>query len=348
MKTTIFIIALVAFARCGDSDPNADVVALGNQSFQEVLVTLPSRFIEGMVEVPTEEGALGRNKSGYFHVRFQLGVATLGAYATYFKSEEALAHLASSIAYSFRHQKNEGDFTVEVPASLQHLGTPEASDLASGIAFFGAALGQSLTLLKASEWYEALPATYAAKKVIADHQSRVQAMINFLKPQTSVLLDIDLRATNRLFWDAMCFYAIGSYLDDEEAKEIGLNFVTTALAQQTSEGFFIENGGFDSSYNGVSLYFGAMLYSMMPESTLKAELGNALVKNADWQMSRIEANGEITTEGNTRVFPGGEKFLGAEKSVAWKDTVLAFYWLHALSGNQQYQMAADKVIAYYE
>ena len=51
----------------------------------------------------------------------------------------------------------------------------------------------------------------------------------------------------------------------------------------------------------------------------------------------------------TRAFiPEARSFFGSEKSVAWKDTVLALYWLHALSGNAQYLTPADKIFDYYE
>jgi len=216
MKTILLTLAALVFIRCGDSDTDTNTTTLGNQSYHEVLLSLPSSFIEGMVERPTNEGALGRNMSGYFHVRFQLGVATLGAYATYFKGEQALNYLASSIAYSFRYQQSEGDFSVAVPASLQYLGTPEPSDLASGVAFFGAALGQSLVMLKASNWYGTLPATHPAKKTIEEHRNNFQSMLNFLKRQKDVLMAIDVRASNRLFWDAVCFYTLGDYLNDEQ------------------------------------------------------------------------------------------------------------------------------------
>jgi hypothetical protein len=44
-------------------------------------------------------------------------------------------------------------------------------------------------------------------------------------------------------------------------------------------------------------------------------LGKALGRALAWQRTRISAEGEILTEGNTRVRDGGESFLGVEKAV---------------------------------
>ncbi|HET9134797.1 MAG TPA: hypothetical protein VFN90_10860 [Gemmatimonadales bacterium] len=44
-----------------------------------------------------------------------------------------------------------------------------------------------------------------------------------------------------------------------------------------------------------------------------------------WLASRIDGGGTISTAGNTRVFDGGESFLGTPKAMAWADAVRALF-----------------------
>jgi hypothetical protein len=61
----------------------------------------------------------------------------------------------------------------------------------------------------------------------------------------------------------------------------------------------------------------------------------------------VLSTGEISTQGNTRVYDGGEKFLGEEKKVAWKSTAIAFYIMKFLSGKSEYEIAANKLRTFY-
>lgn len=59
------------------------------------------------------------------------------------------------------------------------------------------------------------------------------------------------------------------------------------------------------------------------------------------------ATGEISTDGNTRVYPGGEGFLGEEKQVAWIDTLLSFYYMFHLTAQPEYLQLAEKIKLFY-
>ncbi len=59
------------------------------------------------------------------------------------------------------------------------------------------------------------------------------------------------------------------------------------------------------------------------------------------------STGEVLTTGNTRVYPGGESFLGQPKIIAVGDIVMAFNYYYQLSGDTSVKSTADKVLAYY-
>lgn len=337
--------ALFFLIQC--SPTQAPVPELRELSLLSVVGQLPPELVNRLAKAPAANGALGLNKDGYFHVRFQISLAANAAYAVYFREPTAVESVAKSIAYSFTHQKPDGDFEIQVPASLQSFGTPSPADLASGTAFFGSALASTLHLLDQSAWFKSL--SQPGKQLIDSQRQSVQRMTDWLKSQSEVLMQVDHRAANRLLWDAHCFFGLGVYLEDATSKELGEEFLRAALQRQASAGYFTENEGFDSSYNGVSLLMGLQLYTLLPPGQLKRDLGAALVRAAEWQKSRILPSGEITTAGNTRVFPGGEQFLGAEKNVAWVDTVQAFYWLAILTDSPEaYRGFAEKIRSYYE
>jgi hypothetical protein len=316
-------------------------------SYHALINSLPGYVIEGLTKQPDASGALGRNREGYFHVRFQLDIGFLAAYAVKFNSDQALEGFVRAAVYSFDRQKPAGDFELVIPADLQSLGTPSAGDLASGTSFFLSALGSSLVLLQQSPWYQARPADNLTAQLQA-LAPQVQGALAYLKTQQTLLKQFDADAPNRLLFDAVAFYSLGLYLNDAEAKAIGTDFIQAALRQQAPAGYLTEGGGHDSSYNGVALRLGLVLLGMVPTTeSIYAELQQTLSCCAQWQASRVAPSGEISLEGNTRVYPGGEKFLGVEKQIAWIETLMSFYFTAALSSNAAYTELAQRVEGFY-
>lgn len=177
---------------------------------------------------------------------------------------------------------------------------------------------------------------------------KFQLAMAFLKTQKEALKQYDGDAPNRLLFDALAFYGMGVYLNDTEAKTIGIEFIQLALSKQDAAGYFTEGGGFDSSYNGVSVRLGLILLGVLPsQETIYLALQKALSCSVQWQASRVLSTGEISLKGNTRVYPGGEEFLGAEKQIAWIDTLLTFYFTAAISGDKSYEALAKRVENFY-
>lgn len=313
-----------------------------------LIAQLPSPVIDGLAKQPQADGALSRNIPDYFHVRFQLDIAFNAVYAVYHEDEEALKKVAQSIQYSFDHQTAAGDFEFVLPANLQHLGNPSAADLASGVAFFGSSLGFTLSLLEQSDWYNDLTGTQTGKQIIQNLEPEIQLLLNWLKQQVNVLKQVDADATNRLLWNARCFLGLGKYLNDESAIAVGYDFLTRALKNQHATGYFSELNGFDSSYNGVSLLLAINVFTMPLTNDVKEKLSKAILAAAQWQLGRILPTGEINTNGNTRVYVGGETFLGEEKTIAWIDTLLALRWLQILNPEGNYLNKANQIQAFYE
>ena len=297
---------------------------------------------------PDAQGAQSSNQAAYFHVRFQLGIGPLADYAVARNSLPVLDQAIRATEYSFAHQRPAGDFDLVIPANLANQPPPTAADLTSGVAFFLASAGPALLAFDESNWCRNDPATAAPRARLAALRPGVQRAATWLLRQQAVLAAYDSLAPNRLFFDAVAYYSLGRYLGDGAAQQAGLRFARKAIARQQGRGFYEEGGGYDSSYQGVGLALGFRLLTLLPAAEpLRDELWNSLSCGTNWQASRVLASGQISTQGNTRVYPGGESFLGTEKKVAWTSTMLACWNMYYFSGQARYRELANRLIAYY-
>lgn len=302
----------------------------------------------GRANLPDAQGALSRNQAAYFHVRFQVGIGPLMDYALARENPTALDQALRVLEYSFQHQRPAGDFALAIPPDLATAPPPTAADLTSGVAFFLAAAGPALLACEESDWYRAAPATAALRARGTALRPRVQLAATWLQQQQATLAAYDSLAPNRLFFDALAYYSLGRYLQEPALQQTGLRFARRAVARQQGRGYYEEGGGYDSSYQGVALAQGFRLLALLPASEpFRSELWNSLACAADWQTSRVQASGEISTQGNTRVYPGGETFLGAEKQMAWTSTLLAYWSMYLFSQQARYRELAGRLVAYY-
>jgi hypothetical protein len=354
MRLVCFILLSLSIFSCSNADKTvADLpvcVVDPNQRFftqNEMTAAFRNDIIEKLATSNQTDaiGALDRNKTAYFHVRFQMGISPLADYAVDAQNSTALEMAVRAIEYSFKYQMPDGDFQLVIPADLVASGTATEGDKVSGIAFFYSALGSGLLALQDNSGYQSQP---AAKKRIEILIPQYQISLSYLKTKKTLLKQIDADAPNRLFFDALAFYAMGKYLNDPDAMKTGVDFANLALTKQQPEGFFVEGTGFDSSYQGVGIAMGFRLLSILKsDEPIRQILYDKLACATRWEMSRIKPTGEISTEGNSRVHAGGETFLGKEKQVAYTSVLIALWNMYYYSGKEEYNEFANKVLVFY-
>jgi hypothetical protein len=297
---------------------------------------------------PSAAGALSRNIAGYFHVRFQMSLSALSLYAILAQSPAELEKAVKAIEYSFSYQQSAGDFQLVVPASLAMMPPATDVDLASGTAFFLSSLGLALASMQESSWFQTASEAKPFKERIERLRPRFEAALKDLLGKGDLLRRYDAQAPNRLFFDALAYQALGAYLGNPQAQALATEFIQAALALQKEPGYFQEGTGYDSSYQGVALSLGWNIFALLPaQHSLKTPLWSALSCGTYWQRSRILASGEISTAGNARVYAGGEKFLGEEKEIAWKDTLFSLWYFFHLTQNTEYKTVSDAVLKFY-
>ena len=132
----------------------AQVPSYGN--YGNTIANAPHHLLLPLAEHnrPNNQGAMGRNKPTYFHVRFQLGLHHLANYGLATKQSEGIEHFFNAAEYAFRFQLASGDFSLVVPTELQGLGTPSIANRASGVAFFASSLGSGIYALETSQWFQ--------------------------------------------------------------------------------------------------------------------------------------------------------------------------------------------------
>lgn len=320
--------------------------------YEDIIDGIENKLLLQAAEQPDDEGALSRNKEGYFSVRFQMSMSKLTDLAITRERMDALQEYRKALEYSFAHQHSGGSFQLKLPEELQHdpsVSSPTKGDTVSAVAFFGYALSISLNSLKESLWFVNNKDLSEIKSDIELYRPSIEKTLHYLTDHELILKQADAEAPNRLLFDAIAFYGLGKYTGNAAAQVLGIEFLNLALEQTHEEGYFIEGGGWDSSYNGVAIKLGLELFSMLsPDHPTKKVLENRLVRAATWQETRILATGEISTEGNTRVYPGGESFLGQEKEVDAEKTIKAFYYFSVLTGKERYKKLADSILDYYQ
>lgn len=314
------------------------------------IASLPINTAKKLAEanIPNAVGAIGRNQSAYFHVRFQRGMHHVADYALVSGQAFVVDRFLAAVEYSMNNQLPTGDFKLVIPDSLKDQGKPGIADRASGVAFFVSSLGLGIHALETNDWFKNSAKFTEHRQRLAKLKPKLQLTLDYLLKHKAYLEAADKHAPNRLLFDALAFETLGRILMNNEAILVASSFVAMAIEQVNEhDGYFIEGGGFDSSYNAVAV---ALTLRLLMIDHHETGLRSICVNAIRWQKSRILASGEVLTEGNTRVHPGrsGESFLGRKKDVDIGHVVEAFMLAsQALSDTDSYS-TAQKVISYYE
>jgi hypothetical protein len=301
------------------------------------------RYYSRSVGVNRNSGAVGINQQEYVSVGLQRHSSEIFAYGLLTKDTGLIDTSIKILNYAFAHQKADGSFETTARGLTSGSAPQDA-------AFFYYDLGHTLLLAKDSQWFQTSTETANLRSQLEGLFAPASKTLTWLTQQDSVLKSKDKSGTNRLFFDANAYYLVGKALGRNDAIAIGQNFTRMALQQQSSEGFFLEKGGYDSSYNAVALRQALVLYTNLgsDDSTLKQDLWKGIEKGINWQLTRIAQSGEVLTTGNTRIVPSGEKYglTGSVKKVDYKEVVLALDYYAKLTGNAVAQDAANRVRNY--
>ena len=133
---------------------------------------------------------------------------------------------------------------------------------------------------------------------------------------------------------------------DPAVREKALFFIDDGIRLQRDDGAFPEKGGHDSSYHSVGLIYLQRLLLVTPSEFKKPSWTEAAAHGAEWLRGRIDGNGVVSVEGNTRTGSGQEKGrTGTLKNVNLPEVATALLYRHQATGDEQWLTLAKKVLA---
>ena len=155
MKQFKLIFVFISLLSCSENEnstnndlpPTTSYDIVSELSYNDLILSIGQNKLSLAVEQPSSNGALGRNKDGYFHVRFQINMTSLSDFAVVSERQDALQYLMNTIKFSFDRQLADGSFEFSPPDELVNspsYSPPVTGDLESGTAFYVSSLGLSL------------------------------------------------------------------------------------------------------------------------------------------------------------------------------------------------------------
>ena len=289
----------------------------------ELLKKIPEEFLTHVGgAVPGQNGLVGHNRDGFKASAFQRGATLTLALAAARGDRKRAGDCWRAVDATFAQQKEKGDF-----------GDPPTS-----VAFWLCELCRSLLVMQQSP----LAGDYQTR--IAGLLPKIRQAADWLAGQQAVLIRADGDTPNRLFFSAEAFGFAGILLQDGKLTAIGKEFLARGLKLfREEDGVFLEHGGGDSSYQAVNLLRLQEIAIHFPDPKLEA----AIRQGMKWELTRIAADGTVSTASNTRVHPGGEKFMGAEKQVNVGELTLALLYYHLRTGDAEALAAARRISEHY-
>jgi hypothetical protein len=288
----------------------------------EILRRMPEALLDHSGTTPDAKGLVGYNRSGFKASSFQRGATVKLALAAARGDEKLADECWRAVDVAFAHQTEAGDF----------------GDPAESVAFWLCELNRSLLVIQQSP----LEAHFHDR--IAVLKPKIALAAKWLTGERERLQREDRAAPNRLFFDAEAFRFAGLLLGDEALEKIGRDFLAQGMKlYRPEDGVFLEHNGGDSSYQAVNLLRLQEIVLHFPDPAIE----DAIAKGVQWELSRIGPDGAVTTEGNTRVRPGGEKFMGQEKQVNVGEIALALLYFHERTGDPAALAAVKRVHEHY-
>jgi hypothetical protein len=304
----------------------------------ELLRRLPSATLSGMVTntgLPDSQGFIG------FHLRdgkwYEAGMQRGGCWMLIGAAVSGDVQRADaawkSVEATFARQIEDGGFlSVRKPDDTHTPTLPERVETAF---FYLQELGHAILVIRAS------PLEPHFRERIAAVEPKMRRACAFIQSGYDGIIKKAGHTANRMFIAAKAFGLCGIILKEDALKASSRKLVGVALARRDAEGVFIENGGRDSSYNGVSILMAEVLAIYMPDPELDA----AIVRAMAWQRTRIRPTGEVEVSGNSRTGLGQEKMMGHPKGVNYRELALALTYYGMRHDDASSLALAEKVFA---
>ena len=286
----------------------------------QLLQQLPEGLLPSLLEgEPDENGLVGfhRQQGEWYQLGYQragcrhlLGGVLAG-------DRPRMEKAWTSIEAAFARQREDGGFLVRARPGRPPLDFDAQVETTY---FYLQALAQALLVLEES------PYASEFRQRVDDLKPRIRRAAGFVLSGYDGIVTKVGHTANRLLIAAKGLGLCGVLLEDEKMKQAARDLVGLALQRRDDEGVFIEAGGRDSSYNAVSLLMAQALALHLPDERIEPAMRQAMA----WQLTRIQPDGTIRVDGNTRTGLGQERSReGGAKGVNTREVAVALCY-HAV------------------
>jgi len=336
----IFLFTILIIGAGSNSCDAADLTSIDTKVYNAFTTEFQTLAGKGIAK--DKSGLIGRNRKWgkLYSPRFQLG-AGKALRITLVAGDISRARKAYfGIKKGTEAIEDNGYIRTTIPAKIARGRSLSDGDIASAAAFY---LGDACLGIIALESTEDV-SKVANKKSRKMVKKALARGIDWLLSQQETLLKYDHRTPNRLLFDALAFQACGVLTHNKPSIKATSAFVQKAIQLLSSEGYFIEGGGWDTSYQAVSINVGKDVLLAGFQST---ELETSLYQATVWLEKRIDNNGRVNSSGNKRTCEGGESFLGNPKKIALDDVFMSLAFLGMMKQDQKLLDAAKRISKWY-
>jgi len=339
MRLSIIVI-LILFGATSSGFSAVEINAVDTKVYRTFTTEFQTLAGKGIPK--DKSGLLGRNRKWgkLYSPRFQLGAGKALRITLVAGDMDRAKKAYLGIKKGTEAIDENGYVRTTIPERIAQGRSLSAGDIASAAAFY---LGDACLGIYAME-------TMAVAHKVANKKSQYKTKkalgrgIVWLLSQRKVLMKYDQRAPNRLLFDALAFQACGVLTHNDLSLKVASEYVENAIKLLSSEGYFLEGGGWDTSYQAVSINVGKDVLLAGFESP---ELEKSLYKATVWLEKRIDINGRVNSSGNKRTCEGGESFLGKAKKIALDDVFMSLAFLGTMKQDQKLLDAAKRISKWY-
>ena len=309
----------------------------------DILKGIPWKFLSDVAEtvIPTPDGANGFNRGhGWTNVTEQKVTDRLIDAAVVQRNPALVSKMLLVANYAFAHQASDGGFPAPNLTPVQEAGSS---------AFFIRDIAHSLLLLRQSSWFQQSASTASLRASVSGLEPKVQLGLTYLMNHQSELRS-DTGGANRLVVYAGAYYLAGKLLGKSDAMDVGRSFLDEAFSHQSSDGSFLELGGFDSSYQNVSLYEAQVIYvQMAADDSMRGTLWQAISRGYSREAPSVQTTGELSSLNNTRI---GAQSISAQHggpahAIDGIAAGLAFSYYAGITNDAAAKQRAALVLSYY-
>ncbi len=307
------------------------------EEFPDALVRIIAAYIPD-----DDSGLIGRNRKWgkLYAARFQMGAGHALRIALIVEDKKAASQTILAIRKGLSTIDQHGVMQASVPEFIAQGGSPKPIDLLSGAAFFLSDACPALSHLERHPQSSHL----VSEKDMEEAKLRIALSLKWLENNHSLLKSADKKAPNRLLFNAVAFYSCGKLVGNAQAVMLAEDFVEDALLEYNPDGrYFIEGGGYDTSYQAVSIHVGLDLLMHGYDAQNRAQLATAVQEAAGWLVDKIDGNGKIESANNARTCGGGETFLGEKKQLSVTSAFLAMAYGGAYFRDETLTNAAERI-----